>query len=96
MNIFVSDAADADLLRIYSYLAERNPDAAVSVLRDINDKFVNLCRFPFIGRERASLGSGVRSLVSEPYVIFYAVERDRVTIVRVLDGRRDIDAEFQR
>jgi plasmid stabilization system protein ParE len=29
-------------------------------------------------------------------VIFYIVERDRIVVVRVLDGRRDIDAEFQR
>jgi plasmid stabilization system protein ParE len=29
-------------------------------------------------------------------VIFYIIGDDRVNIVRVLDGRRDIDAEFQR
>ena len=39
---------------------------------------------------------GIRGLVAHPYVIFYLVERDRIVIVRVLHGRRDIDAEFQR
>jgi plasmid stabilization system protein ParE len=29
-------------------------------------------------------------------VIFYIIGDDRVNIVRVIDGRRDIDAEFQR
>jgi plasmid stabilization system protein ParE len=34
--------------------------------------------------------------LANAYVIFYLVERDRIVIVRVLHGRRDIDAEFQR
>jgi toxin ParE1/3/4 len=96
MKIFVSDRADSDLLHIVSYLADRSPSAAQSAAREIDRKFENLSHFPFIGRERSSLAPGLRSLVAGMYVIFYLVERDRVTIVRVLDGRRDIDAEFQR
>jgi plasmid stabilization system protein ParE len=34
--------------------------------------------------------------VVENHVIFYQVEQRRILIVRVLDGRRDIDAEFER
>jgi toxin ParE1/3/4 len=96
MKIFVSDQADADLLQIYRYVAERNPAAAEAIIRRIDRTFENLMRFPFIGRDRASLARGIRSIVANNYVVFYAVERDRVTIVRVLDGRRDIDTEFQR
>jgi toxin ParE1/3/4 len=96
MKVFVSDRADADLLQIYRYLAERNPAAAKSAIRDIDRKFANLSRFPFIGRERGSLAPGLRSIAAWPYVIFYIIGDDRVNIVRVLDGRRDIDAEFQR
>jgi len=44
----------------------------------------------------AALGLGVRSVVVGTYVVFYAVESDRVVVALVLDGRRDIDAEFQR
>ena len=96
MKIFVADEADADLLQIFRYLSERNPAAAESIAREIDRKFDNLSHFPFIGRSRATLGPGVRSVVASPYVIFYTVERDRIIIVRVLHGRRDIDAEFQR
>jgi toxin ParE1/3/4 len=96
MNIFVSDRADADILQIYKFLAERNPAAAESLVREIDNKFQNLSRFPFIGRERSSLAPGVRSIVAGIHVIFYMIERNRIIIVRVLDGRRDIDAEFQR
>ena len=96
MKVFVSDRADADILHFYQYIAERNPAAAESVIRDIDRKFESLSRFPFIGRERSSLAPGLRSLAAWPYVIFYAIGNDRIIIVRVLDGRRDIDAEFQR
>ena len=96
MKVFVSDRADADLLHIYRYLAGRNPAAAESIIGNIDRIFANLSRFPFIGRERGSLVPGLRSIAAWPYVIFYIVGDDRVNIVRVLDGRRDIDAEFQR
>jgi toxin ParE1/3/4 len=97
MKIFVSDRADADLLQIYRYLAERNRTAAESLFfREIDRKFENLGLFPFIGRERTTLSKGIRSVVAHPYVIFYMVDGDRIVIVRVLHGRRDIDAEFQR
>ena len=96
MKIYVSEEADSDLLKIHAYIAERNLAAAVSLANEFNQKFANLARFPFIGRDRSNLLKGVRSVVAENYVIFCRVDRDLVVIVRVLDGRRDIDAEFQR
>ena len=96
MKIFLSDKARSDLLQFYAYLAERSPSAARAALETINVKFANLTKFPFIGRERSTLGAGVRSLVAGTQVIFYTVEEERIVIVRVLDGRRDIDEEFKR
>jgi toxin ParE1/3/4 len=96
MKVFLSDKARSDLLQFYGYLAERSPSAARAALETINVKFANLTRFPFIGRERSTLGAGVRSLVAGTQVIFYTVEKERIIVVRVLDGRRDIDEEFKR
>jgi len=96
MKVYLSDDADADLLVIHSYLAERNPAAALSLAREFQATFVRLSRFPFIGRDRSHLMSGVRSLVLGNYVVFYRLEADRVTVLRIMDGRRDIDSEFQR
>jgi len=36
----------------------------------------------------------MRSIVARPYVVFYRLNEDSVQIVRVLHGRRDIDAVF--
>ena len=38
----------------------------------------------------------MRSILVGTYVIFYLVERDRIVVVRVIDGRMDIDEEFKR
>jgi toxin ParE1/3/4 len=96
MEIVLSEQAETDLLQIYRYVAERNVASAESIVDRIDRQFENLRHFPFIGRARSSLGEEIRSLVSDSYVIFYEVTDTRIVIVRVLDGRRDIDAEFQR
>ena len=95
MKIIFSEEADLDLLQIHTYLGAQNRTAAVSLANTFNKKFESLARFPFIGRERSVFARGLRSVVAENYVIFYRIERDQIMIVRVLDGRRDIDAEFQ-
>ncbi|MEJ2378168.1 MAG: type II toxin-antitoxin system RelE/ParE family toxin [Pseudolabrys sp.] len=95
MRVILSEDADADLLNIHAYIAQRNPAAAVSLAREFEQKFSSLSRFPFIGRERSHVSKGVRSVVAGKYVIFYRIERDQITSMRILDGHRDIDAEFQ-
>ena len=49
---------------------------------------------PFAGRARNELRPGVRSLAATPHVVFYRVVDDTAQIVRVLDGRRDIEEKF--
>jgi toxin ParE1/3/4 len=82
--------------RQHNQLPVRSPAAAQSVAGEINRKMQNLSDFPFIGRDRSMLSQGIRSVVAHPYVIFYAIESDRIVVMRVLHGHRDIDAEFQR
>jgi len=96
MRIEFSAHADVDLLHILTYLAERNRTAAVALAGRFNANLENLAHFPFIGRDRSIFAQGLRSIVVENYVLFYRVERERILIVRVLDGRRDIEAEFEK
>ena len=96
MKIVWSERAESDLLQIYTYLAERNLKAADALVQEVDAKFKNLTRFPFIGRERSSLAPGLRSILIGTHLIFYLIERDRIVIVRVIDGRMDIDEEFKR
>jgi toxin ParE1/3/4 len=50
--------------------------------------------YPFAGRSRNELRSGFRSLAASPHVVFYRVVDDVPQIVRVLDGRQDIEEIF--
>ena len=96
MKVLLSDKARADLLRIYCYIAEGNPTAAETLVRRIDEKFDQIADLPYIGRERSSLAPGVRSVIVGNYLIFYTASADSITVVRVIDGRIDIDEEFRR
>jgi toxin ParE1/3/4 len=96
MRVVLADKATFDLVRIHRYIAERNRTAADALIQRIDTNFKNLARFPFIGRERSSLAAGLRCLVVGLYLIFYIVDADQITVVRVIDGRMDVDEEFQR
>lgn len=50
--------------------------------------------WPELGRPRPELRAGLRSLSIGNYLIFYRVRADAVEVLRVLHGRRDVDALF--
>jgi toxin ParE1/3/4 len=49
---------------------------------------------PFAGRARNEIRPGLRSFAATPHIVFYRVMNDTPEIVRVLDGRQDIDEQF--
>jgi toxin ParE1/3/4 len=50
--------------------------------------------FPRAGRSRDEIRAGLRSLASSPQIVFYRLKDGRPEIVRVLDGRQDIEEIF--
>jgi plasmid stabilization system protein ParE len=42
------------------------------------------------------LASGLRCLIVGLHLIFYTVRGDEITVVRVIDGRMDVEEEFHR
>ncbi len=49
-----------------------------------------------MSRERLELGSGESSLLAEDHASFHRVEPTFLLILRVLDGRKDVEAELLR
>jgi toxin ParE1/3/4 len=96
MKVVVSARARADVLRVYRYLVDRNPAAADRVVERIERRIEQLGYFPLIGTERASLASRIRVTISGTHLIIYRVDPEAVVIVRIIDGRMDIDEEFRR
>jgi toxin ParE1/3/4 len=94
MKIVKSRAATADLRAIYRYFEAYNPYAAARIIAAVDAKFRVIAEQPRIGRERPEFGAGVRSFVSGNHVILYAIDGAKIVILRVVDGRMDLDAEF--
>jgi toxin ParE1/3/4 len=90
-----SPEAIADLEAIWDFYAKAaGQRTAEKMVREIAAICRTVEEHPFIGRPRDEVRPGLRSLVSHPNVIFYRVRNDTPQIVRVLDGRRDIDSIF--
>jgi toxin ParE1/3/4 len=93
--IIWSPEAIADLDEIWSYYARA---ASVSTADKIIRAIEQACRLlqdhPFAGRAREEIRPGLRSVIAQPHVAFYRVNHDLAEIVRVIDGRQDIDELF--
>jgi toxin ParE1/3/4 len=86
--------AQAELEAIWTYLASEsgNEETADRVLDSIEKHLRILGANPFAGRSRADLRPGLRSFPTGSYLVIYRVEGVDVIILRVLHGRRDIQA----
>jgi toxin ParE1/3/4 len=82
----------AEIWNYYERVAGRNP--AEKILRQISEVVATVEDHPFVGRSRNELRPGFRSLAASPHVVFYRVVDDVLEIVRVLDGRQDIEEIF--
>jgi len=93
-----SDFIFCDVQDIVRYLRRRNPAAALRFIEAFKSTVDLLCGMPNLGRIRADLGapetrswrmSGFRN-----YLVFYELLPDRLRILRVLHGYRDLQAEL--
>jgi toxin ParE1/3/4 len=95
----VAPQAAADLDDLWYYVARESGSIEIAnrMIDCITDRFVLLVGFPHIGRARdEDFGPGTRSFVVGDYVIVYCVEAEDVLILRVVHGRRDLEALFGR
>ena len=89
-EVIVSTDAMRDLSEIHDYISDKNPRAANKMIARILGSFTTAATFPEIGR-RVRAYARARRLVVGKYLVYYATDpvEERVTILRVLDGRRD-------
>lgn len=88
-----SPEASRDLDAIWDYYQRgASWNTAEKIVRRIGEIIIE--DHPFAGRERNELRPGLRSLAATPHVIFYRIKSDAPQIVRILDGRRDIEEIF--
>jgi toxin ParE1/3/4 len=93
-TLTVSPLAEEDLEEIWSFVAERDVEAADRLIDEITSRFDHLLAYPEAGRARHELLVNLRSLPVKRYVIFYQPTDEGVEIFRVLHSSRDIQSEF--
>jgi plasmid stabilization system protein ParE len=90
-----AEAAARDLEELVAFIAEDSTQSAAQVLGKLRAKAASLESVPTRGRvvpELSRFGMGSwRELVVKPYRIVYRVSGDRVTVLALLDGRRDLE-----
>jgi toxin ParE1/3/4 len=96
MEVRVSGKARSDLLKSYQYFADRNRDVAERYASAVDLRFRQLSDFPYLGRERSEFGPDLRSTPIMTFLIIYAVRRTYIDIVRVIDGRMDVQEVLRR
>jgi toxin ParE1/3/4 len=82
----------ADLWNYYAQAAGQK--VADDIVRKIDGACSMLAVHPYAGRARNEVRPGLRCVVTAPHVVFYRIVDDVAEIVRVIDGRRDIDEIF--
>ncbi|WP_245340584.1 type II toxin-antitoxin system RelE/ParE family toxin [Mesorhizobium sp. WSM4313] len=77
---------------IWQYVA-RDSEAAVDRLLDRIENRWQLAIYPSSGPLRDDITPGIRHLIVGEYLTFYRVGEDAIEILRVLHGRRKIEAD---
>ncbi|MBF0415454.1 MAG: type II toxin-antitoxin system RelE/ParE family toxin [Magnetococcales bacterium] len=83
-----------DLEEIWWYIAQDNPVHADRLLDRIEEHCLALSSFPQTGTNRHELLPCLRSFPVGNYIVFYFPLDDGIDIVRILNGVRDINADF--
>ncbi len=90
----ISPSASRDLNAIVDYFVEHNVEAGEHLLKAFNQKCQSLTQFPNLGKRYPQVREDLRGIPLNGYIIFYRMQTDTVEILRVVDGRQDLEALF--
>jgi toxin ParE1/3/4 len=96
-RVVLSPEADLNLQDIWLAIASDNPATATRMVRAIGVRIDQLADHPRLGPRRRDIRPAARMLVEGAYLILFETVPDtddgpidRVEIIRVLDGRRNL------
>ena len=93
-TVIQTDEAQADLLRIWLFIAAESIEGADKLVDSVNESCQMLADKPMAGRTRDDLADGMRSFAAGKYVIFYLPARGGILVLRVLHGAQDAYRQF--
>ena len=93
MKVVITAAARDDMIAIGDFIAADNPARARSFVRDLRAAVMLIgempLAFPLVARYEAM---GVSRRPWRNHLVFYRVDRQRVTVLHVIHGARDYEA----
>jgi addiction module RelE/StbE family toxin len=94
-KIIFAPQAIADLAAAVRHIAKDNPQTAQRIGNALIERVAILENFPLLGSPYPKR-TGVRKLVSRPYIIFYRAnpEEGRVDILRYWHGAQGVEPEL--
>lgn len=93
MRLRLLPQALIDIEDLGDYIASHSPHAAVRFVDALQSRWDLLTLHPFSGAPREDISPGIRHLLVGEYVTLYRVGDEAIEIVRVLHGRRRIEAD---
>lgn len=97
-QVIFSEQAKRDLRRILTDLGERaGYRVAERYAADFKTTYRRLADFPASGPRRPTLGPHARIAIVLPYLVIYdCVDEGKVTVLRILHGKRNITRDLVR
>ena len=94
-RLAILPAARAALIEIGDFIAQDNPERAISFLAEIKSRMVQVAQRPESFPIRDDVADGLRSARHGRYLIFFVDAGEEVRIVRVLHSARDLPGLFR-
>ena len=86
--------ADEDLIDLWGYIAQDNPNAADHLLDEFESKFALLAEQPRLGPARSDIAPELRYFPVGRYLILYCEIDNGIEVVRVVHGARRLSHLF--
>lgn len=85
MRLVYSQEAVADLVRLRTFIAEKDPSAASRVAAELIARIGHLCLFPHMGHgvAQAPEPDVVRDMVFGNYVVRYSIHAEALVVLRI-------------
>lgn len=96
MRVRLSAAAQRGLEAIADHIAADSPTHALAFVRQLREKCQDIAAFPrrFPVVERYAREQ-IRRRVHRNYLIFYRIDADAITVLRILHGAQDLTADLR-
>ena len=93
MKLIVTAEAERDLRTIGRWIAQDNPQRAITFVRELRRACLRLKEFPekhpLLARQSTS---GLRRQVHGNYLIFYRIGIDGIEVIHILHGASDYES----